>query len=93
MTLPRRTGLITDVEFLSMLEAIAHIPQASKSWKPYVQDVFNDPGIFDLKEGGARILWRKLFALWLSGEKDRLLDLFGTSLSKQTLIPFSRLTD
>jgi hypothetical protein len=81
LTLPRRTGLSTDTDFLSMLESIAHIPQATKSWKPYVQEAFSDSAIFDLRKGDTRTLWRKLFAVLLNSEKDKLLDLFGTSLT------------
>lgn len=61
-----------------MLEAMTHIHQAIKSWKPYIQEAFSDPGIFELRQGITRTLWIKLFAAMFGSEKDKLLDLFGT---------------
>ena len=64
-----------------MLESMTHIHQATKSWKPYVQDAFSDPGLFDLRKGDARRLWTKLWASMLGSEKDKLLELFGASIA------------
>jgi len=59
------------------MEYLATLPQAIKIWRPFVQDTFNDAGLFELSNGDARRSWVRLFSAMLSSDKDRIVDLLG----------------
>jgi len=64
-------------ELLQAMEHLASLPQASKIWRPFVQDTFNDTSLFELRNGDARRSWIRLFSAMLSSDKDRIVDLLG----------------
>ena len=59
------------------MEHLARLPQATKIWRPFVQDTFNDAGLFNLSSGDTRQSWIRLLAAMLSSDKERILDLLG----------------
>jgi hypothetical protein len=64
-------------DMLVTMECLSQIPQATKIWKPVVQDVFNDPTLFSISRNEMSNLWIKLFAAMLSSDKDRISELLG----------------
>ena len=62
---------------LTLLQHIAKIPAAAKSWKKDITDAFNDPRFFGSQIGLVKNGWMNLLRQWVLADKDRLSELMA----------------
>lgn len=62
---------------LVLLQHMAKVPAAGKSWKKDIADAFNDPRFFSSQIGLVKDGWMNLLRQWVLADKDRLSELMA----------------